>query len=207
MKKQLLFYLIIFCALVISKESYSQNWQRVGSGLPSHFANSNNEIIEFNGNMYSVGYVYDGISTYTPKVFMLSGGTWSEVGSGFTTTTTAGVYNIKAITEFNAELYIGGNFIMNNGVDAEFYDVAKWDNLNSRWVPVGDGTGDGVVNELTVFNSKLYAGGDFGDLGAAGTNNIAVFDGTSWGTVGTGMSIEAVALEDPDQISSMVVYN
>lgn len=207
MKKHLLHYLLTICAVLLVTAGYSQNWQIVGSGLPFHFANANNEVIEFNGDMYSVGYVFDGIDTYTPKVFKLSGGIWSEVGSGFTTTASAGAYNINAIAEYNSELFIGGNFIMDNGTDAAFNDVAKWDNSNSRWVPVGDGTGDGTVNELTVFNSKLYAGGDFDDLGTAGTNNIAVWAGTSWAAVGAGTSTATDATFGNDQVTSMVQYS
>ena len=45
MKKRLLFYLITSCAVLFSNIGYSQNWQVVGSGYPSHFANANNEIM------------------------------------------------------------------------------------------------------------------------------------------------------------------
>jgi len=192
-------------------QSFAQNWLRVGSGLPFHFANANNEVIEFNGDMYSVGYVYNGISgsptAYTPKVFKLSAGVWSEVGTGFAGSATTISNNIHAIAEFNAELYIAGIFVLDNGVDAPFNNVAKWDNANSRWVQVGDGTGSGVVNELTVFDGKLYAGGNFSDLGAAGTNNIAVWAGTSWAAVGSGISTDTNGADDDDQIMSMVVYD
>ncbi len=199
--------LLLFCFALIMGQSYAQNWKRVGTGLPFHFANAYNEAIEFGGEMHVVGYAYNGVDTYTPGVYVLSSGIWSQVGSGFTTTPTAALFNINAIVEFGGELFIGGNFAMNNGTDPEFYDVAKWDTANSRWVAVGDGTCDGVVNELTVYNNKLYAGGNFDDLGAAGTNNIAVYDGTSWGAVGLGTSIDVNGSEDDDQVKAMIVYN
>ena len=201
MKKFLFLTLILFSGML-----YAQNWVNEGTGLPFHFANSFNEAIVSGGDMYVVGYTYDGISTYTPGVYRNTGGTWTQLGSGFPSAASVD-YNIYAIAEFGGDIFIGGNFTMNNGTDPEFYDVAKWDEVNSRWVPVGDGSGDGSVNELTIYDNKLYAGGDFGDLGAAGSNNIAVYDGVSWSAVGTGLSTASPGGEDPDQVKSMVVYD
>ena len=218
MKKRLLFYLLLSCLCLFATSGFSQGWLSVGnSGSDLIYIN---EVTEFNGDMFAAGRKWNGISgdgaVYSPMVFKLTGNTWTEFGSGFVSSAIdAGAsLRVEAIVEFNSELYVGGNFSMNNGTDPQFLYVAKWDNTNSRWVPVGDGTGyksgstSSVIKELTVFNGNLYAGGDFDDLGLAGTNNIAIWDGTSWAPVGTGISTGAsINYSEPDQVTSMVVFN
>ncbi len=210
MKKMLLFLTV----LLFMNGSFAQNWLDAGNGLPSHSANSYNEITQFNGDLYAVGYIFNGTfnvpDSYTAKVFKLSGGSWSEVGSGFESNQFPESTRVLAIAEYNGELYIGGTFTMDNGVDPPFNHVAKWDATNGRWVQVGNGniTGSDIrIQELTVYDGKLYAGGRFTELGAAGVNGIAAWSGASWEAVGTGISMATNGSEEPDQVTSMVVYN
>lgn len=210
MKKQLLLH-ILYLSLC-SGSLLAQSWLTVGNGLPFHFAHEYNEMTEFNGEFYTVGYFYNGISgsadAYTPIVHKLSSGEWAAVGTGFTATSNA-AYTISAIAEYNSELYIGGDFLMDNGVDAVFSDVAKWDDVNDRWIPVGAGAiNSNKINELTVFDGQLYAGGEFSVLGVGGTNNIAAWNGTTWSIVGSGTSTAAsTGSEEADQVKSMVIYD
>ena len=72
--------------------------------------------------------------------------------------------------------------------------VAKWDGL--IWQPVGSVSFQGGhVNALAVFDygtgPKLYAGGDFWQIGGVAANHIACWDGNTWapltgGGIGTG---------------------
>lgn len=209
MKKHLLLH--ILCLSLCSGSLLAQNWLTVGNGLPFHFGHEYNEMTEFNGEFYTVGYLYNGISgsadAYTPAVHKLSSGEWEVVGAGFTGTSTA-VYTISAIAEFNSELYIAGNFLMDNGVDPVFADIAKWDDANDRWIPLGGAINGDRINELIVFGGQLYAGGQFTSLGVGGTNNIASWNGTVWSAVGSGTSIAASSgLEEADQVKSMVIYD
>ena len=58
------------------------------------------------------------------------------------------------------------------------------------WYPLG--TGMGISNTdviaLDTFNYKLYAGGIFNTAGGITANNIAVWDGSNWSSLGSGIS-------------------
>jgi len=201
--KFLLFFNIFFLAGILQ----SQNWYRIGPDFTSSpYANRIYEITEINGKMYAVGSSWNGMgsppdSDYAPAVYEYDGTNWVKLGGGFTSSQYV-VYDVRSIVEYNGEIYIGGYFLV-NGTGAS--SIAKWDDSNNLWQPVG-GTPNGSINELTVYGGKLYAGGNFEQIGAVtGLNNIASWDGTTWSAVGTGLSISTTGIED--QVKVMTVYN
>jgi PKD repeat protein len=187
--------LLLFCFALLLGQSYGQQWQGIGPANTTAI----NQIAEINGVLYAVGknQAGDGIvSTY-------NGFTWDEVGSGFSASS-----KVSSIAFYDGNIYVAGDFSMDNGVDAAFNYVAKWDEANSRWVPVANGSvSGGSVSKLYVYGGKLFAGGDFDDLGSAGNNNLASWDGTSWSLVGTGISSATLANTSPHIVTSLIEYD
>ncbi len=92
-------------------------------------------------------------------------------------------------------LYVGGNFTRAGG--AAIRALARWDGV--QWTSVGGSAqGPGAdVAELLVHDDgsgpALYAAGTFPSFGGVPANNIARWDGTSWTTLGQGVTGGATA--------------
>jgi hypothetical protein len=95
-------------------------------------------------------------------------------------------------------LYAGGWFTTAGGVAANY--IAQWD--GGTWHALGPGIGGGGqigVWSLTFDkNDLLYVGGSFATAGSVSANNIATWDGTSWGTLGSGADnpVYAITFDD-----------
>ena len=100
---------------------------------------------------------------------------------------------ISAITVYNNQLYVGGNFSTTSGSSLNY--IAKWN--GTSWDSVGAGT-NYFINTLTVYNGSLYAGGGFDSAGGNLVNHIAKWDGTNWNPVGSGTN---------STIRALYVYN
>lgn len=120
---------------------------------------------------------------------------WSPLGSGLDDI-------VFALTVFDdgsgagPALYAGGYFILAGGHTAR--KVARWD--GSSWSPLGSGLSSTnwsmipAANALAVHDDgqgdgpALYVGGEFTNAGGAVANNVARWNGSSWSSVGTGIS-------------------
>ncbi len=88
-------------------------------------------------------------------------------------------------------LYVAGGLTVAGGFEVNH--IARWD--GEAWSPLGSGLGGapGIqVNALAVFDDgsgpALYAAGLFSMAGGAPVNNIAKWDGESWGALGDGLT-------------------
>jgi hypothetical protein len=85
-------------------------------------------------------------------------------------------------------LYVGGDFTSAGGAAANH--IARWN--GSTWSELGSGTSAQRVVALTVFDDgsgpALYAGGWFATAGGVAANGIAKWNGSTWSTLGSGMS-------------------
>lgn len=134
----------------------------------------------FNNAVYAIER--SGGFTYAGGAFTASGGTglnriarwnetsdvWEALGSGLN----GFVYAIK---EYNGALYVGGNFSTAGGVATG--GLARWN--GSSWSAVGGYFLDAVLS-LEVHNGELIVGGQFSAV--PGSPNIAVFNGTTFGS-------------------------
>jgi hypothetical protein len=85
----------------------------------------------------------------------------------------------KAMTVFNGELYVGGDFNVAGGKVVR--KIARWD--GEEWNTVGSGIHTNIyyLNALQVYKGELYAGGRFREIdGVTGIDQIARWDGTTW---------------------------
>ena len=99
-----------------------------------------------------------------------------------------------------AQLVVGGEFNNAGGVVAS--TVARWD--GSQWYPIGNngfgGGTNGLVYAVTVYDGRLVIGGTFSTVDSISASNIAVWDGATWQTLGSGVNgpVWALTTWDPD---------
>jgi hypothetical protein len=128
---------------------------------------------------------------------------WSPVGTGLDS---AG-YALEVHSDGGAaSLYVGGLFTSAGGQLAEH--VARWD--GTTWHAVGGGFDNGLVHVLRSFDDgsgpKLYAGGQFSMVEGSPANNIAVWDGAAWSTLGDGFNSTVMAIEVYDEGAGDVLF-
>lgn len=171
-----------------------QGWHPMGEGLdhqPKQFA--------VNGNtLYVVGEGINTAGTVSVRDLARWDGTeWSAIGDGTGPekvdefgSSTGALYTVAVIGN---DLYVGGAFNHMDGVEAN--GVARWN--GTAWSGLGRGVGNlnfdnqfegnGDVNALAVSGNKLYAAGRFQIAGTQTVNNIAVWNGSAWSGLGTGV--------------------
>ena len=119
-----------------------------------------------------------------------NGSTWLVLGSGINGPVFALLWDGVA-----QRLYAGGYFTAAGGTSAK--NIAVWN--GSAWSALGSGLGNlgNYVNALAWDGAaqRLYAGGDFVSwVGDAEVNNIAVWNGSAWSALGSGLNNEVLAL-------------
>ncbi|UOQ54474.1 beta strand repeat-containing protein [Hymenobacter cellulosivorans] len=139
-----------------------------------------------------------------------SNGAWSALGDGSNINnngTNSHVYTLAVAT--TGELYVGGNFSQvrtSTGSRVAAKGIARWN--GTVWSALGDGSsvdGNGVNGAAfaLVFGDagELYVGGIFTQARTSSTstvaaNNVAIWNGTAWSTLGAGVngSVRALAV-------------
>ncbi len=119
---------------------------------------------------------------------------WSALDNGLD----RGAFALTVFDDGTGEaLYVGGGFLHASGHQVN--GIARWD--GTSWSPLGAGLADqgglGSVLTLCVFDDgsgpALYAGGRFTSAGTTPANYIAKWDGSSWSSLGQGVSDGAVS--------------
>ncbi|MBS0659955.1 MAG: choice-of-anchor D domain-containing protein [Verrucomicrobia bacterium] len=121
-----------------------------------------------------------------------NGSAWSRLGSGSATPGSGdvGVSNsVFALTVVGTDLYVGGGFGRANGggaasVLASF--IAKYNSVTNTWSALAAGT-NAAVMALTTSGGFVYAGGGFTTAGGGNAPGVAVWNGSSWANLGTGI--------------------
>lgn len=119
------------------------------------------------------------------------GAAWQPFGVGMNN-------NVYSLTTWDvdgdgpmpAQLVAGGTFTSAGGVAAN--RITRWD--GTTWQPFGTGM-NGAVQALTTWDpdgdgpllNQLVAGGFFSTAGGMTVNGIALWDGSSWQALGTGV--------------------
>jgi hypothetical protein len=122
------------------------------------------------------------VDVYGARVRAWDGSTWQIIGgrlSGGGLLTT-----IRAITVYNGELIVAGDFTVAQGAPCN--RIARW--TGSAWEALGGGVDAGSehtsVYGLVIYNGELIAGGDFTIAGGAECENVARWNGSQWQPLG-----------------------
>jgi flagellar hook capping protein FlgD len=97
--------------------------------------------------------------------------------------------NVYAVASFHGDFYAAGFFGIIGGVFVR--NIARFDGVS--WHPLGAGIAGGgttsvVVEALFVHDDVLYVGGRFDSAGPLVTSGIAGWTGSSWISLGSGIS-------------------
>jgi hypothetical protein len=195
-------------------------WHPVGGGFTPGPNGSLGEVkrlavLDLNdGNgpmLYAAGsFVEAENTTSTIALARWNGTNWSGVGGGVGESHAIA----SALVAFNNELYVGGNFITAGLYDAQngclpqngcvtAKRVAKWNPITNTWSQVGAGFDNGEVLALAVFQSELYAGGDFTLTNGQFVNHVVKWNGSQWVQVGGGLSASA----GNGRVTSLTVFD
>jgi hypothetical protein len=123
------------------------------------------------------------------------GANWRTFGTGIAGT-------VGALTVYNGELVAAGARTYVDGTLTAF--IERWD--GSSWRFVGTGLSGGVnsptVYAMTTFGGDLIAAGSFTSADGSGANSIARCDGTTWRSLGSGITRS----NSYAHVDSLVVY-
>jgi len=130
------------------------------------------------------------------------GSVWSELNGG-----TANEVFALAV-DSNGDLYVGGSFSdVGPGGTIESWGIAKYTVTTSSWTSLNTtvGTGTTVYAIAIDENDNVFAGGTFSSMsGVANTSRIAMWNGTTWSALGTGMNNSVYSL-DIDKVTGDLI--
>ena len=155
----------------------------------TNWSNAAGELEGGNCVIYDVGFLRNDL--YVAGIFSRANGVSSPGlvkwnGSDWVNIGFAGV--ALALVSDGTNLYVGGSFTNAGGVLNT--NVARYDGTN--WYALGGGVGYNN-NTLSVYayvlelhNGLLYAGGVFTNAGSVAATNVAVWNGSTWSSLGAG---------------------
>ncbi|CAH0998702.1 hypothetical protein LEM8419_00048 [Neolewinella maritima] len=143
------------------------------------------------GRLYAGGNFTTIGGTTAQHIAVWDGSSWAALGAG-----TDGAVLALGISP-EGEVFAGGTFVTAGGITAN--NIARWD---GNWSALTDsGTGvPGTNNEVRSIafdeENTVYIGGNFASAGDRPANRIATFDGSNWGSLGSGTSgfVQAIAV-------------
>lgn len=208
-----------FASGLINTIAFHNGELYVGGSIPSSMFNN---IARWNGTSWvGVATGIDGGTSISERVMALASiGSTLYVGGNYTTAGGQGARNIAkysagtwtpfsgtgldspavAMAASGTDVYVGGTFASAGSVTAN--KIAKWNSLTNTWSTLGTGvTGDSTgINAIAVAGDRVYAGGTFTNIGGVSANNIAVWNGTAWSPLGTGVnsSITSIIVRGED---------
>jgi hypothetical protein len=155
-------------------------------------------VVQVGTDLYVSGAFSTVGSIVARNIAKWNGTSWSSLGMGAANGVNGNVY---ALAVAGTDVYVAGRFSQAGGVPAN--SIAKWS--STGWSNVGTGlsnagsTQPATVKALAVSGTAVYAGGTFNQAGGSPANNVALWDGTGWNPLGSGVSgtspsVEAIAV-------------
>lgn len=152
-------------------------WHALGSGTngPVWALTGYGRDVVAGGSFTQAGFsIVNGVAQWT-------GTEWLRVGNGISGYSAP---STRALTTWNGTLYAAGQY-QPDGSPAGQGVLFRFD--DPGWTVVDTGPALTIL-ALAPFGTNLAVAGNFGDLGASTSANIARWDGTSWGSFGSGVT-------------------
>jgi hypothetical protein len=105
---------------------------------------------------------------------------WSALGEGV-------AFAGSALGRFNGDVFVGGEFHSLSSPGAS--GLARWDGAGWHSVPVSP-PGEGpyhAVRAFVPFAGGLVVGGYFDEVGGIAARNVAIWNGSNWDSIGSGV--------------------
>jgi hypothetical protein len=136
-------------------------WSTLGQGVNQVVQ----DLIEYGGEVVVVGGFTQAGSVPVDRIARWDGSEWKDLGVDFTNS--LGAPLLRTLATFRDQLIVGGQFDTVNGMQAG--NIASWN--GSDWATLGAGIA-GEIEDLAVWNDKLYVVGDF--------STVNSWNGSSW---------------------------
>jgi hypothetical protein len=152
----------------------ASTWSALGAGVD----NDVNSLATIGGNLVVGGSFSNAGGNSANHVATWNGSSWNTLAGG-----TDG--DIETLHVADTLLYVGGSFSNADGSTAS--NIAVWNNTDEEWSSIGTGL-DNTVATITTVGDALYAGGSFQNAGLTETALVAKWDGSTWSSLGSGIS-------------------
>ncbi len=163
------------------------NWVGLGSGIQGGGGISQTvmALANIEGTLYVGGNFTTAGGLGAKNIAKNDSGAWSAFsGTGIDGPA-------RAIAVSGSDVYVGGSFTSAGPITAN--RIAKWNGVTNTWSALGvgingSGTDNSFISAIAVAGGKVYAGGSFPRIGGVTASNIAVWNGTTWAPLGTGIT-------------------
>ncbi|GAA3751462.1 hypothetical protein GCM10022225_39870 [Plantactinospora mayteni] len=170
-------------------------WSSLGGASGAGPDGSVTALVGYDGDLIAGGNFRTAGGVEVNGIARWDGTRWSPLtGSSGTGVMTTSLDFVDALTVFDGDLIVGGQFLQAGGVTVNH--IARWD--GAEWWPLTGPGGTGVdvpsVWDLAVHDGALIVGGGFSQAGGTVANRIARWTGSAWSTLGTGFNGDVLAL-------------
>jgi hypothetical protein len=168
------------------------SWQPFGGT----FSNFIHALAVYNGELIVGGNFATAGGVPCSRIARWNGASWSPLGLGVAAPGTVLALAVFLNGGLQSVLYVGGAFSTAGG--AAVRNLATWN--GSSWSQAGEPNGIvrslAVRNAISIFNSFLFAGGEFTTFVGAAAQHVARYDpsANSWQALGGGLSAPCTAL-------------
>ncbi|NVO03323.1 MAG: T9SS type A sorting domain-containing protein [Bacteroidetes bacterium] len=158
-----------------------QYWSNPFSFSSFPASSSISAIVAYGSSLFVGGsFTNVGNVAGTNNIAKWTGTQWVALGTG----TDA---NVNALAIIGTNLYVGGSFLNAGGISAP--RIAMWSMSTLTWsgLLTGVTSASSSVQALAVSGTNLYVGGKFTQVGGIGASNVAMWNGTAFSALGTGV--------------------
>jgi hypothetical protein len=170
------------------------DWYPLGSGVGG-FART---LATFEDDLIAGGHFATAGGVNAPRVARWDGTAWSGFGEGIGADP---LDEVLALAVYKGALYAGGQFSISGARVTR--NIARWD--GTEWAQplygLDNQRGFSYVAALCVYDGLLVAGGSFDHNGPSVVNRIALWNGSGWDSLGSGVGV------DDDVVNALAVYS
>jgi len=158
-----------------------KEWSAVGAGINGTVS----DLVVYKDELYTSGWYSSAGGKKADNIARWNGSEWLPVGDGFND-------EVYTLAIYNGYLYAGGWFTKDNHDSTIFSasKIAKWD--GEKWYQVvqkiSNKLNSSWVYNLTVFNNKLIAVGNFITVNGLAFNGVTQWNDTTWSPLGSGIA-------------------
>jgi hypothetical protein len=168
------------------------SWEPLTAGFAGEVSSAVSSAGAVNGQLYVGGNFLRAGNAGIVALAKWDGAAWSAVSGR----ATKGLWlSSRSVLKTSSRLYVGGGIVAAGGVVCA--RVAQFDGTN--WDAMAGGiiantSGSASINAMVETNGIIYAGGFFTNAGGVAANYVAMWDGSSWSPMGSGLNNSVNAL-------------